>query len=124
MRARRSAVKVASEKRAVDKDADAERQTLLRARRRLAAGEPLTKWSSLRSKSGVGDKNRSTVSAIRDPAEFQRVFLRVAWQKQQAILRSVETNRSTAVKGCHASGKTYTAAGESHGGSSAMIPRW
>ena len=47
MRARRSAVKVASEKRAVDKDADAERQTLLRARRRLAAGEPLTKWQQL-----------------------------------------------------------------------------
>lgn len=66
---------------------------------------------------GLATKTEARLSAIRDPAEFQRVFLRRRlWQKQQAILRSVETNRSTSVKGCHASGKTYTAAG--------LIPWW
>ena len=38
------------------------------------------------------------------------------WGRQRDILRSVEVNRSTAVKGCHASGKTYTAAG--------LVPWW
>ena len=32
------------------------------------------------------------------------------WLKQQEILRSVDTHRKTAVKACHASGKTFVAA--------------
>src|SRR6266567_1880434 len=47
-----------------------------------------------------------------DPAEFQKHQLcRRLWAKQIEILRSVATNPLTAVKGCHASGKTFAAAG-------------
>lgn len=50
--------------------------------------------------------------ATQDPALFQRVWLgRRLWQKQQEIAYSVERNLLTAVKGCHASGKTYVASG-------------
>jgi hypothetical protein len=49
---------------------------------------------------------------LRDPIEFQRNLLcRRLWQKQREILRSVAANPLTAVKGCHASGKTFAAAG-------------
>ena len=62
-------------------------------------------------------KQRSYADTVRDPVDFQRVMLqRRLWARQQQILRSVDANRSTAVKGCHASGKTYTAAG--------LIPWW
>lgn len=54
----------------------------------------------------------SAHEAVDDPAEFQRVWLnRTLWKTQQDIVRSVLTNRLTAVKGCHASGKTFAAAG-------------
>jgi phage terminase large subunit len=54
---------------------------------------------------------------IRDPIDFQRLALcRRLWERQKEILRSVEVNRSTSVKGCHASGKTYTASG--------LVPWW
>lgn len=52
-----------------------------------------------------------------DPVEFQRVFLRrKLWQKQQDLVRAAATKRSVAVKGCHASGKTYAIAG--------IVPWW
>ena len=58
---------------------------------------------------------RSAVSSARfllDPCEFQKHQLcRRLWQKQREILRSVYENPLTAVKGCHASGKTFAAAG-------------
>jgi hypothetical protein len=45
------------------------------------------------------------------PAEFAEFVLGAKlWSTQRAILRSIETERRTAVAGCHASGKTYTAA--------------
>ncbi len=54
---------------------------------------------------------------LRDPVDFQRVYLkRRLWDKQKEILRSIDVNRSTSVKGCHASGKTYTASG--------IVPWW
>ena len=47
-----------------------------------------------------------------DPIEFQRTQLRrKLWAKQREILHSVATRPLTTVKGCHASGKTYSAAG-------------
>jgi phage terminase large subunit len=49
---------------------------------------------------------------IDDPASFQSVWLnRKLWAKEREIVRSVAKHRMTAVKGCHASGKTFTAAG-------------
>ena len=46
-----------------------------------------------------------------DPVLFARRMLRHnMWSKQEEILRSVATHRRTAVKACHASGKTFTAA--------------
>jgi tRNA(Met) C34 N-acetyltransferase TmcA len=47
-----------------------------------------------------------------DPVEFQRTQLRrKLWAKQREILHSVATRPLTTVKGCHASGKTFSAAG-------------
>ncbi len=47
-----------------------------------------------------------------DPEEFQRVALhRTLWEKQRQIATAAATRRSSAVKGCHASGKTYAASG-------------
>lgn len=49
---------------------------------------------------------------VDDPAEFQRVWLnRTLWGKQREIVQSVQSGLLTAVKGCHASGKTFVAAG-------------
>jgi hypothetical protein len=49
---------------------------------------------------------------LRDPVEFQKHQLnRRLWQKQREILKAVETCPLVAVKGCHASGKTFAAAG-------------
>ena len=48
----------------------------------------------------------------KNPVKFQYHFLgRKLWAKQREILRSVYDNPLTAVKGCHASGKTFAAAG-------------
>jgi len=49
---------------------------------------------------------------LRDPCAFQRHQLcRTLWAKQKEILRAVETCPLVAVKGSHASGKTFVAAG-------------
>src|ERR1035441_4012264 len=49
--------------------------------------------------------------AKRDPIVFARRILgQDPWSVQQEILKSVATNPLTAVKACHASGKTYNAA--------------
>src|ERR1700722_16130081 len=39
-----------------------------------------------------------------------RLLKATLWSRQQDILRSVDTRRKTAVKACHASGKTFVAA--------------
>lgn len=49
---------------------------------------------------------------ILDPVLFQQTLLkRTIWKVQQQIARSIVENPLTAVKGCHASGKTYLASG-------------
>lgn len=50
--------------------------------------------------------------AILDPARYSEISLqRRLWAKQREIARSVANNPLTAVKGCHASGKTFVASG-------------
>lgn len=47
----------------------------------------------------------------KDPVEYSRRFLRHrSWSMQRDIMRSVYAHERTAVKGCHASSKTFTAA--------------
>ncbi len=49
---------------------------------------------------------------IVDPVLFQQTLLRrTIWRVQQEIARSVDENVLTAVKGCHASGKSFLASG-------------
>lgn len=56
-------------------------------------------------------------AGLRDPVLFQkRILCRKLWQKQKDIIQSVVTNALTAVKGCHASGKSYVATG--------IVPWW
>src|SRR5271154_2720926 len=56
-------------------------------------------------------RKRSVEEVLKDPVEFTRAFLdHDIWSKQEGILRSVSTFRRTAVKACHASGKTFIAA--------------
>lgn len=51
-------------------------------------------------------------AAFRDPVLYQKnVLLRRLWSKQEEIIRSVIANPLTCCKGCHASGKTFTAMG-------------
>src|SRR5260370_31799012 len=48
---------------------------------------------------------------VRDPVDFTRsAFGHQHWGVQKQILQSVAKNRRTAVKACHASGKTFCAA--------------
>jgi phage terminase large subunit len=51
------------------------------------------------------------LSKLRDPAVFGEVVLNAQlWQGQRDILRAIAADRRVAVKACHASGKTFTAA--------------
>src|SRR5512140_2336572 len=57
------------------------------------------------------DKQRKMLQTIEDPELFATAMLGPRlWSGQRAILRSVAAHRRTAVKACHASGKTFTAA--------------
>src|SRR5437879_3384414 len=57
------------------------------------------------------DIGQEFVSLVHDPVRFARGLLRHdVWSRPAAILRSVAANRRTAVKACHASSKTFTAA--------------
>lgn len=50
-------------------------------------------------------------TALTDPVRFTRGLLGVSpWSVQESILRSVATHPRTAVRACHASGKTFIAA--------------
>jgi hypothetical protein len=56
-------------------------------------------------------KTNQILELARDPASFARVILgHDVWSKQAQILQSVAKYPRTAVKACHASGKTFTAA--------------
>lgn len=56
-------------------------------------------------------KIKTAAEAIKAPSAFARLFLgHQVWPKQHEILQSIATHRKTAVKACHASGKTFTAA--------------
>jgi hypothetical protein len=49
---------------------------------------------------------------LTDPTKFQQAFLRRRlWSKQREINTAIATRRHVAVKGCHASGKTFDASG-------------
>jgi phage terminase large subunit len=64
----------------------------------------------MRSKNSHAKIN-SIYQTIQDPTQFARVFLASdLWGKQDDILRSVGHHRRTAVRACHASGKTFAAA--------------
>jgi ribosomal protein L37AE/L43A len=57
------------------------------------------------------DKEQEVLRVIEDPRLFAQVMLgHDVWSKQSEILQSVARYPRTAVKACHASGKTFTAA--------------
>ena len=57
------------------------------------------------------EKQQKLLRVIDDPTRFAEVMLGDAvWSKQREILQSVARYPRTAVKACHASGKTFTAA--------------
>jgi phage terminase large subunit len=57
------------------------------------------------------EKKAKLLQVIEDPAEFAQVMLNHRlWSKQREIMQSVARHPRTAVKACHASGKTFTAA--------------
>lgn len=58
------------------------------------------------------ESDRAQAKSIEDPVDHQQFHLqRKLWAKQQEIARSVKQFPMTAVKGCHASGKTFLASG-------------
>src|SRR5579864_5555670 len=64
----------------------------------------------MRSKNSHARINRIN-QTIQDPTQFARVLLASdLWDKQDEILQSVAHHRRTAVRACHASGKTFAAA--------------
>src|SRR5215472_10413994 len=57
------------------------------------------------------DKRDEVLQVIEDPTLFAQIMLgHEVWSKQYEILQSVAKHSRTAVKACHASGKTFTAA--------------
>jgi phage terminase large subunit len=65
----------------------------------------------MRSARAPADDATALASVIRDPVRFCRGLLRQdLWPLQEAILRAVASRPRTAVKACHASGKTFVAA--------------
>ena len=62
------------------------------------------------------DKEQEVLRAIEDPVLFAQVVLgQEMWSRQAEILYSVAQHSRTAVKACHASGKTFTAGGSDSG---------
>ncbi len=60
----------------------------------------------------TAEQRRLYRDSITDPVDYQQFWLqRRLWSKQQEIARSVKKYPLTAVKGCHASGKTFLASG-------------
>jgi len=62
-------------------------------------------------KSSTMKAKKELRATLCDPVLFARRILgHNMWSKQEEILKSIATHRRTAVKACHASGKTFTAA--------------
>lgn len=58
-----------------------------------------------------GDRRRFAIKCRRDPVWYAHTVLGVKlWWMQQQIIESIRDNVRTAVKACHAPGKTFTAA--------------
>ncbi len=56
-------------------------------------------------------KDQNLVQAVEDPSLFAEAMLaQQIWSRQHEILQSVAHHKRTAVKACHASGKTFSAA--------------
>lgn len=56
--------------------------------------------------------NLELAHILNDPVDFQTGFLRRRlWSRQRDIARAIATKRHVSVKGCHASGKSWDAAG-------------
>jgi phage terminase large subunit len=61
--------------------------------------------------SKVSEKDKRLLQVIEDPSQFAEAILgHEVWSKQREMLQSVASHACTAVKACHASGKTFTAA--------------
>src|SRR5208337_4702583 len=85
-----------------------------------ASHSPWFNCSKLWEEYPMKAKNRSTLSneqatfvkkVVRDPVLFANKILGInLWELQAEILRSVASRRRTAVKACHAVGKTFTLA--------------
>ena len=62
-------------------------------------------------KSSTMKAKQKILQSLQDPVKFsQKVLGHTVWSKQEQILRSIAAHPRTAVKACHASGKTFTAA--------------
>jgi phage terminase large subunit len=65
----------------------------------------------MRSAVAQADEATALAEVVRDPVRFCRGLLcQDLWALQEAILRAVASRPRTAVKACHASGKTFVAA--------------
>lgn len=59
----------------------------------------------------TAEQSQKVRETLIDPVQFSKVWLdSIPWEKQEEILRSIDTKRKTAVKACHSSGKTFIAA--------------
>src|SRR5438477_536591 len=68
-------------------------------------------WKPSMRSSLTRGKSQKILRMFEDPVSFAQMMLGdEVWGKQQEILQSVATCPRTAVKACHASGKTFTAA--------------
>ena len=57
------------------------------------------------------NRERWLAEVIRDPVRFARILLGIdLWDTQVQILQAIAEHRRVAVKACHASSKTFTAA--------------
>lgn len=63
------------------------------------------------SRSRAQNKDQKLLQVVKDPTMFAEAMLgHHVWSRQDDILQSVANHARTAVKACHASGKTFTAA--------------
>jgi hypothetical protein len=63
------------------------------------------------SRSRAQNKDQKLLQVVKDPTMFAEAMLgHQVWSRQDDILQSMANHARTAVKACHASGKTFTAA--------------
>jgi hypothetical protein len=59
----------------------------------------------------LAEQQEFVKNVLRDPVLFATHFLGVElWESEVELLRSIQTNRRTAIRVCHAVGKTFTLA--------------